>query len=42
MNGVISVGGPEIVIMERILMEIYCQNYDSEHFRELPDENVVR
>lgn len=42
MNGEITVNQNERVIMERILMEIYCQNSDSEHYRELPDEEIVR
>jgi len=29
-------------ILERILMELYCQNNESEHFRELLDKNDVR
>lgn len=41
-NDEIPVNQTERVIMERILMEIYCQNSDSEHFRELPNEEVVR
>lgn len=32
----------EFKIMERILMELYCQNNDSEHYRECPSEEIVR
>lgn len=38
----IPVGPVERVVMERILMEIYCQNDDSDHFRELPNIEIVR
>lgn len=42
MNGIFHVGESDTIIMERILMELFCQNDDSEHYRELPDADIVR
>ncbi|VVC40093.1 B-box-type zinc finger,Zinc finger, RING/FYVE/PHD-type,Bromodomain,Zinc finger, PHD-type [Cinara cedri] len=36
----ISYNKIERKIIERILMELYCQNNDSEHFRDCPDKEI--
>lgn len=41
LNNVI-LGRLEQIIINRILLELYCQNYDSEHFRDCPDKKDVR
>lgn len=38
----IYLGQIERKFIERILMELYCQNNDSEHFRNCPDQILVR
>lgn len=37
----ITFGYLEQTVINRILMELYCQNYDSEHFRVCPKKEVV-
>lgn len=39
-NGFIS--SSEKKLIERILMELYCQNEDSEHYRECLNREMVR
>lgn len=38
----ISLNQIEGKLIERLLMELYCQNNDSEHFRNCPDQELVR
>lgn len=35
-------GDLEQIVINRILLELYCQNYDSEHFRNCPKKENVR
>jgi len=39
---IIPIGPSERKIIERILMELYCQNEDSEHYRDCLDRESVR
>lgn len=38
----ISPRTPGRKILERILLELFCQNDDSEHFRDCPSIDLVR
>lgn len=40
--GLASIGNDKLIIMQRLLMEMYCQKPESEHFRELPNADLVR
>lgn len=36
-----SIGEPGRKVIERILMELFCQNVDSVNFRDCPDKIIV-
>lgn len=36
-----SIGEPGRKIIERILMELFCQNVDSVNFRDCPNKGIV-
>lgn len=38
----IVIGIAEMKVIERMLMQLYCQNDDSEHFREILPIEIVR
>lgn len=38
----IVIGSLELVIIHRLLLELFCQNDDSQHFRDCPNKNDVR